>query len=83
MEVGGKYTFRGVPRGAGGGGFGFDMTDPFARWSGEDAGLLAIQAIGLWARTPLDVVLTFGISPDGAWSPAAPGHPTATSGGVG
>ncbi len=27
------------------------------------AGLLAIQAIGLWARTPLDVVPTFGISP--------------------
>jgi len=32
------------------------------------AGLLAVQAISLWAATPLDVVLTFCVSPDGPWS---------------
>ena len=37
------------------------------------AGLLAIQAIGMWARTPLDVVVTFGHHPDGPWGPEAPG----------
>jgi len=31
-------------------------------------GLLADAAQG-WARTPFDLVLTFGKSPDGAWSP--------------
>jgi hypothetical protein len=46
------------------------------------AGLLAIQAVGMWARTPFDVVLTFGISPGGPWSPEAPDLSTATPGGL-
>jgi hypothetical protein len=46
------------------------------------AGLLALQAVQLWARSPLDVVLTFGTNPAGAWSPDAPGRPTATGGNV-
>jgi hypothetical protein len=34
------------------------------------AGLLAVQAVSLWALTPLDVVLTFVRNPDGRWSSA-------------
>lgn len=32
------------------------------------AGLLAVQSIAMWAQTPLDVVLTFGTNPAGAWA---------------
>jgi hypothetical protein len=44
---------------------------PATRDNVSVAGILAIQAIPLWAETPLDVVLTFGRHPNGPWTPEA------------
>jgi hypothetical protein len=41
------------------------MTAPFPDGMSV-AGLLLVQAIGMWARNPLDIVLGFGRAPDGA-----------------
>lgn len=46
---------------------GSTVSAPASRETVSVAGFLAIQAIGIWAATPFDVVLTFGRHPIGAW----------------
>ena len=46
---------------------GSSISAPANRENVSVAGLLAIQAIGMWAASPYDVVLTFGHHPMGPW----------------
>lgn len=41
---------------------------PAARDTVGVAGLLAVQAISMWAKSPLDIVLSFGTNSAGAWT---------------
>ena len=52
---------------------GSSVSAPASRENVSVAGFLAVQAIGMWADTPFDVVLTFGPHPSGPWpSEASP-----------
>lgn len=55
-------------------GTGSSISAPANRENVSVAGFLAVQAVGMWAATPLDVVLTFGRHPNGPW----PAEPSAT-----
>jgi hypothetical protein len=51
------------------GGTASSLLAPATRENVNVVGLLAIQAIPLWAGTPLEVILTFGRHPNGPWVP--------------
>jgi hypothetical protein len=48
---------------------GASLVAPATEENVDVAGLLATPAVELWAASPLDVVLTFGVNPEGPWQP--------------